>query len=284
MDAAAAKFANVDFVDVVNEALHAKPSYRNAIGGDGSTGWDWVIWSFQEARKRFKGKLLINEYGVENDPNAAAQYIKIINLLKDRGLVDGIGLQCHQFNLDTTSASTLKSVLNSFAATGLPIYVSELDLTGDDNTQLNRYKEKFPIYYEHSSVKGITLWGWIQNQTWKEGTYLITSSGQERPALKWLKEYLASVGPSNTPTPTKAPTPTPTKSATPTPTKPAGSIADLNGDSVVNMSDVIELAKAFGAVRGDARYKASCDLNNDGAINMADVLIIAGEFNKPIIQ
>jgi endo-1,4-beta-xylanase len=217
MDAAAAKYGSAQFVDVVNEPLHQPPSYKSAIGGDGSTGWDWVIWAFQEARKRFSGKLLINEYGIINDPNATKNYLTIINLLKNQGLIDGIGIQCHQFNVDSLSTSTMKSVLDTLAATGLPIYVSELDITGDDNTQLSRYKEKFPILYEHSGVQGITLWGWIQGQTWKDGTYLITSSGQERPALQWLKQYLAGVTPT-TPTPTQQPTPTVTVEPTPTPT------------------------------------------------------------------
>jgi hypothetical protein len=30
---------------------YAPPSYKDAIAGDGATGWDWVIWSFEQARK-----------------------------------------------------------------------------------------------------------------------------------------------------------------------------------------------------------------------------------------
>lgn len=195
INAAAQKYGGSEFIDVVNEPLHAKPSFRNAIGGDGSTGWDWVIWSFEQARAAFpNSKLLINEYGIISDPNAAAQYVTIINLLKSRGLVDGIGIQCHEFNMNTVSVSTMNSVLNTLSATGLPIYVSELDMTGDDATQLARYKEKFPVLWENSNVKGITLWGYIQGQTWKDQSHLITSSGVERPAMTWLKQYLGGGG------------------------------------------------------------------------------------------
>ncbi len=191
INAAATRYGDSEYVDVVNEPLHAKPSYRNAIGGDGTTGWDWVIWSFEQARQAFpNSKLLINEYGIISDPNAAAQYVTIINLLKARGLVDGIGIQCHYFNMDTVSVSTMNSVLNTLSATGLPIYVSELDMTGDDATQLQRYQTKFPVLWENANVKGITLWGYIQGQTWADGTHLVTSSGAERPAMQWLKQYL----------------------------------------------------------------------------------------------
>ncbi|MBW5446186.1 carbohydrate-binding protein [Cohnella sp. CFH 77786] len=191
--AAGQRYPNAEFVDVVNEPLHAPASFRNALGGSGSTGWDWVVWSFEQARQAFpNSKLLINDYGIISDPNAANNYVQIINILKSKGLIDGIGIQCHYFNMDTVSVSTMNQVLGILGATGLPIYVSELDMTGDDTTQLNRYKEKFPVLYESQYVKGITLWGYIEGQTWASNTHLISSSGVERPALAWLKQYLAS--------------------------------------------------------------------------------------------
>lgn len=407
------KYPKSDFVDVVNEPLHSPAPFRNAIGGAGSTGWDWIVWSFEQARLAFpNSKLLINEYGIISDPNAANNYIKIINILKSKGLVDGIGIQCHQFNMDTVSVSTMKNVLNMLGATGLPIYVSELDITGaDDTTQLNRYKEKFPVLYESPYVKGITLWGYQYKSTWIDNTWLMNSSGGERTALSWMKDYLANVTlPSDgtpTPVPTVAPrsafsqleaesfndqsgiqtetcseggedigyiengdyvvyksidfgngasrfnariasatsggnieirldsvsgsligtcpipatgdwqtwvtancsvsgvtgkhdlylkftgdsgylfnlnwmkfdnqsvvTPTPTTSSNPNITTKG----DLNIDGVINLADVVLLASAFNAIKGDSKYVASYDLNDDGAINMADVIIIAGNF------
>ena len=191
IQASAQRYPNAEYIDVVNEPLHAKPSYRNAIGGDGATGWDWVIWSFEQARQAFpRAKLLINEYGIISDPNKATQYIQIINLLKNRGLIDGIGIQSHYFNMDNVSITTMNNVLNRLAATGLPIYVSELDISGDDQTQLLRYQQKFPVLWEHPSVRGITLWGYIEGQTWASNTHLIRSNGTERPALQWLKQYM----------------------------------------------------------------------------------------------
>lgn len=193
IQAAGKRYSGADFVDVVNEPLHTPPTYINAIGGSGSTGWDWIVWSYEQARKAFpNSKLLINEYGIINDPNEAAKYVQIINILKSKGLVDGIGIQCHQFSMDNVSVNTMKSVLNTLSSTGLPIYVSELDMTGDDATQLARYEQKFPVLWENPDVKGVTLWGYIQGQTWINGTYLINSNGTERPALKWLKSYLST--------------------------------------------------------------------------------------------
>ncbi|KNY27825.1 endo-1,4-beta-xylanase [Pseudobacteroides cellulosolvens] len=277
IQAAGTKYPDADYVDVVNEPLHAPASYRNALGGSGSTGWDWIVWSFEQARKAFpNSKLLINEYGIISDPNATNNYVKIINILKGKGLIDGIGIQCHQFNMDNVSTNTMKSVLNTLGATGLPIYVSELDMTGDDSTQLNRYKEKFPVLYESQYVKGITLWGYIQGSTWISNTHLISTSGQERPALTWLKQYLAAASAAPTNTPTTKPTNTPTQTTNPVVTTKG----DLNNDGVINMSDVILLASTFNAVRGDFKYALAYDLNDDGVINMSDVIVIAGNFGE----
>lgn len=192
---------NCEMWDVVNEPLHAQPSYKNALGGDGSTGWDWVIRSFELANQYCSGTLLINEYGIVSDNNATSQYLTIINLLRDRGLVDGIGIQTHCFNMDTVAVSTLQSILDSLANTGLGLYSSELDMRGDDNTQLQRYQEKFPVLYNHSSMRGITLWGYITGQTWKDQTGLISSGSvgaTERPALTWLKQNYLGGTPSTT--------------------------------------------------------------------------------------
>jgi len=187
----AARYPNIDMIDVVNEPLHAPPDYRNALGGDGSTGWDWVIKAFQMARKYFPNSiLLVNDYGIITDPSAAQRYTNLIMILKNRGLVDGIGIQCHYFNLDSGNTNTMKQVLSILSSTGLPIYVSELDITGDDQTQLQRYKEKFPILWEHPNVKGITLWGYVQGTTWVSDSYLLRSDGTERPALTWLMQYV----------------------------------------------------------------------------------------------
>jgi len=54
---------------------------------------------------------------------------------------------------------------------------------------------------------------------------------------------------------------------------------DINGDNVLNMSDVIEIAKAFNSVKGDNTYISVSDVNMDNAINMMDMIVIAKHFN-----
>lgn len=187
---ASERYPDVDMIDVVNEPQHAPASYRNAIGGSGATGWDWIVWSFEKARQYFpNARLHLNDYGIINDGNALRTHMQIAQILKDRGLIDGIAIQCHQFNIDTLAASTIRNNLNTLATLNLPIYIAELDITGSDQQQRDRYAEKFPIFYEHASVDGVTLWGYVVGQTWIDGTGLVNSNGSERPAMQWLKTY-----------------------------------------------------------------------------------------------
>ncbi len=50
-------------------------------------------------------------------------------------------------------------------------------------------------------------------------------------------------------------------------------------DGVINMTDIIEVAKVFGSVTDDGKYDSACDTNLDGAVNMADIVNIAKHFN-----
>jgi endo-1,4-beta-xylanase len=203
------RYPDLDFIDVVNECLNGhnppdgqggRANYKGGLGGNGTTGWDWVIKSFELARKYMpsKTKLILNDYGIINDNNATSTYITIINLLKQRNLIDGIGVQGHQFELANASSATLKSNLDRLWATGIPTYISELDLgptsgtTPNEASQLTVYKRVFPILFEHPGVKGITFWGYIQGQMWQTTTYLLKTDGTETLALQWLRSYLSS--------------------------------------------------------------------------------------------
>jgi len=197
----AARYPNLWAIDVVNEPVKTPmpASLKAGLGGDGTTGWDWVITSFELARVKFpNAKLFINEYGTENDANARNQMITIINLLKARNLIDGIGIQAHYFNLDNMTAAQMTACLDAYAATGLDLYITELDIGGTpltESAQSTKYQDLFPAIWTHDSVKGVTLWGYIEGQTWRTGTGILNNDGSERAAMVWLKGYLTGVMP-----------------------------------------------------------------------------------------
>ncbi len=179
-------------VDVVNEPIQHPPVYKNALGGNGKTGWDWVIWTYERARKAFPhSKLLLNEFNILRSRKMTEKYIHIIDILKERHLIDGIGCQGHF--MEKVSPDTIESNLNLLAKTGLPIYISEYDVNeANDAAQLAIYKKQFPIFWTNPAVKGITLWGYIQGIIWRKDSYLVRKNGTERPALVWLQKYVAS--------------------------------------------------------------------------------------------
>ena len=113
--------------------------------------------------------------------------------MRDRGLIDGIGTQAHYFNIDNISKSTLQNALNNMAKSGVPIYATEMDMKGsasNEATQLTSYQNAFPVYWNHPAVAGITLWGYVEGQTWATGTGLLTNTGAEKSAMTWLKSYM----------------------------------------------------------------------------------------------
>ncbi len=212
------------FIDVVNEPIKtALPgNYKAALTAgykrDNPSGTDqygWIIWAFQLARKYHpNAKLLINEYSIENDPNGAlVTYAAMVNAVKNapnltdgqKNLIDGIGLQCHAFSINTLSGTNFKAALDKlYSLTSLPMHITEFDLDANPNetTQKNKYQELFPVAWEHAHVAGITLWGYVQGDTWRNGngtagangtdSGIMYAAGGERPALTWLKQYMAT--------------------------------------------------------------------------------------------
>ncbi len=202
--AVADRYHEIDYLQVVNEPLHDPPdgpgdgNYINALGGSNGlygTGWDWIIKAFELASKYFPDstKLMINDYNVVNSDANTTNYLNIINLLMERELIDGIGVQGHAFST-RGSMTTITNNLNRLAETGLPIQVCELDIDGStDQVQLEDYQKIIPTFWEHPAVEGITLWDWRPGM-WRtdEMAYLVSNDGTERPALVWLRDYIQS--------------------------------------------------------------------------------------------
>jgi endo-1,4-beta-xylanase len=65
------------------------------------------------------------------------------------------------------------------------IYLISLsyEARGDDAAQLSIVQEQFPLFWEHPGVAGVTLWGYIEGEMWRNEGHLLTAGGEERPAL-----------------------------------------------------------------------------------------------------
>lgn len=208
MAAIAARYPMIDQIDVLNENMAintynkqehqaATPYFRAGMGGPGVTGYDWAIWLFTKARQYFpNAKLVINDFELETNTAGLNEILALVKVLRDRGLIDGFGTQAHWFNVDGIAAGTLQTALNNMAKSGLPIYVTELDLKGkvvSEDGQLSSYKTSFPVYWNHPAVAGITLWGYVEGATWAANTGILNSNGTKRSAMTWLESYTAAL-------------------------------------------------------------------------------------------
>lgn len=201
LDSISNRYKYLDEIIVLQEPLgtHAPNMrwYVSGFGGIGETGYDWAIYLFQRARHYFpNSKLLVNDFGMNGDSATIAEMLELTSVLRDRGLIDGIGAESHDFIVDALTAEEQLSGLNYMATSGIPVYITELDLRGgiaSENNgaeQLSSYQTHFPIFWEHPAVASIYLWGYVSGNTWRTGTGLVSQEGVEKPALIWLQEYL----------------------------------------------------------------------------------------------
>ncbi len=210
----AARYPKTAIIDVVNESLegHAPDlGFLAAMGGhnDGAsqpflaanadkygpynTGWDFIIFAFAKARHYFpNAQLVLNDYNIINDVANINAHLEIVKILKDRGLIDVVGFQGHDFSMNNLSASQLQKNLDLLASAGLPVHLTELDMSAPTPEALKLlYEEKFPVIWEHPAIEGVTLWGYIEGHNWIENGGLIKEDGTELAPMIWLKEYLA---------------------------------------------------------------------------------------------
>jgi len=199
MDKVKSKYPDLQMIDVVNEAVdgHQADTYlmREALGGNGTTGYDWIIKAFEMAHERWPDAILIY-----NDFNTfqwnTDQFIKLVQTIRDAGApIDAYGCQSH--DLKGVNKANLQNVMKKIQdALKMPMYITEYDIgdTNDENQKKN-YQQHIPVMWEADYCAGITLWGWMYGNTWIEGNGEKGISGivknkKERPALEWLREYM----------------------------------------------------------------------------------------------
>ena len=166
--------------DVVNEAFNDNGTIRNTIWVQ-KLGPDYIARCFQYARQADPAATLCyNDYGHEY---SSAKRIAISNMIasfKTRGIpIDCVGLQFHITY--TQSDANISAAINSAAATGLMVHISELDVRLNDAKvqgfiltpalsaqQAARYKYVVKSYntIPASQQFGITTWNVGDADSW----------------------------------------------------------------------------------------------------------------------
>ena len=279
-DAVKKHYPELPMIDVVNEAIagHQPAPYKAALGGDGKTGYDWIIKAFEMAHERWPDAILIyNDYNTFQWQRS--QFIDLVRTLRDAGApIDAYGCQSHDLTdmNETDFKNAMKEIQNALK---IPMYSTEYDIgTTDDELQLQRYKEQIPYMWEADYVAGVTLWGYIYGKTWTtDGNSGIIRDGKDRPAMTWLREYMGTDAAKNA----KSPFPGMVKEAS-VYVKPAA-IAVTKGEVVpvtvrarlkTKEIDHVELYvnNTLQATMTEAPYSTEFTPENDGKYNLKAIV------------
>jgi endo-1,4-beta-xylanase len=158
--------------DVVNEAFADDGSWRRSIWYD-AMGPQYVAIALKAARAADPAaKLYINDYNIETDrPKMRALYDLVAELKRDGAPIDGVGLQSH-FIAGSVPAD-LQPVMQKFAALGVDVAVTELDLRmrvpADDralSAQADDYAFVVSACRATPRCVGVTTWGVTDYHSW----------------------------------------------------------------------------------------------------------------------
>ncbi|MFD3664037.1 endo-1,4-beta-xylanase [Streptomyces sp. NPDC058659] len=189
--------------DVVNEAFADGTSGARRDSNLQRSGNDWIEVAFRAARAADPAaKLCYNDYNVENWTWAKTQAMyAMVKDFKQRGVpIDCVGFQSH-FNSDSPYNSNFRTTLQSFAALGVDVAVTELDIQGASGTT---YANVTNDCLAVPRCLGITVWGVRDTDSWRpeHSPLLFNGDGSKKPAYTSVLNALNAASPTPTPTPT----------------------------------------------------------------------------------
>ncbi|MFG2175947.1 endo-1,4-beta-xylanase [Streptomyces niveus] len=169
--------------DVVNEAFADGSTGARRDSNLQRTGNDWIEVAFRTARAADPAaKLCYNDYNVEDWTWAKTQAMyAMVRDFKQRGVpIDCVGFQSH-FNSGSPYNSNFRTTLQSFAALGVDVAITELDIQGASaTTYANVTNDCLAV----PRCLGITVWGVRDSDSWRpEHTPLLfNSDGSKKSA------------------------------------------------------------------------------------------------------
>ncbi|MEU3524254.1 endo-1,4-beta-xylanase [Streptomyces sp. NPDC038707] len=187
--------------DVVNEAFADDGSGGRRDSNLQRTGNDWIEVAFRTARAADpSAKLCYNDYNIENWTWAKTQGVyNMVRDFKQRGVpIDCVGFQSH-FNSGSPYNSNFRTTLQSFAALGVDVAITELDIQGASSST---YAAVTNDCLAVSRCLGITVWGVRDSDSWRSSDtpLLFNNDGSKKPAYTAVLNALN--GGSTTPPPT----------------------------------------------------------------------------------
>lgn len=195
--------------DVVNEAVAEDGAgWRDSLWSQRLGAVEHMVLAFQHAREADPDAVLfLNDYNLENLPKKRATFLKLAEeLLKAGAPLGGLGTQTHV--AADLAPGELKRALSDLASLGLPIHLSEMDVSLSRASGLIRDRGRLEagqgrVYAEaaeaFSSLPSqqrfaFTHWGlrdrdsWLKREDARDAPLLFDDAGRPKPAAgAWIE-------------------------------------------------------------------------------------------------
>ncbi|MFI2362787.1 endo-1,4-beta-xylanase [Promicromonospora sp. NPDC019610] len=187
--------------DVVNEAFADGSSGARRDSNLQRTGNDWIEAAFRAARAADpNAKLCYNDYNTDNWSHAKTQAVyNMVRDFKSRGVpIDCVGFQAH-FNSGNPVPSNYHTTLGNFAALGVDVQITELDIAGSGTSQAEQYRGIVQACLAVSRCTGISVWGVRDSDSWRSGDtpLLFDGNGNKKLAYNYTLDALNAGGTGN---------------------------------------------------------------------------------------
>ena len=167
--------------DVVNEAIDDSQSGLRSTVFSRGLGPDYVAEAFRLARQADpEAQLIYNDYGGEGLNRKSNDVYNLVRDLRQRGLVDGVGLQMHVSATSLPALADVAANIRRLASLGLQVKISEMDVRvrdvpGDAAAKLERqrqvYRDVVAACVAEPRCEAVTFWGFTDAHSWIDGFF-----------------------------------------------------------------------------------------------------------------
>ncbi|WP_335988309.1 non-reducing end alpha-L-arabinofuranosidase family hydrolase [Glycomyces sp. MUSA5-2] len=187
--------------DVVNEAFEEDGSRRQS-NLQQQLGDGWIEEAFRAADAADPdARLCYNDYNTDGiNAKSDGIYAMVEDFLARGVPIDCVGFQSH---LSTDSnLSTYQANLERFAALGVDVEITELDVGGSGSAQADVYRTVTEACVAVDRCNGITTWGITDKYSWRgdDTPLLFDDAYQKKEAYDAVLEVLNSAAASDEPT------------------------------------------------------------------------------------
>jgi len=172
--------------DVNNEMLHGS-FFEDRLGASIRP------WMFNAVKAADPDVLtFVNDYNIISGGYDLDAYVQqITDLLAAGAHIDGIGVQGH-FSDGNNTMAQVRARLDTLAAFGLPIWVTEYDYANADaNLRADFLEDFYRTAFAHPAVEGVLMWGFWANAHWRgadaallDADFTVNAAGQRYQALR----------------------------------------------------------------------------------------------------